>query len=47
MKLISSAGRLVSVAVDLALPTLFTIRALMLFAALINTALLLLMKFAR
>ena len=42
--LVTSAGRLVSVAVYLALPTLFTIHALMLFAALVNAALLGVMK---
>ena len=47
VNLVPSAGRRVSVAVYLALPTLFTVHALMLFAALVNAALLLLMKFAR
>ena len=44
VNLVPSAGRLVSVAVYLALPTLFTIHALMLFAALVNAALLGVMK---
>ena len=36
VNLVPSAGRLVSIAVYLALPTLFTVHALMLFAALVN-----------
>ena len=44
VNLVPSAGRLVSVAVYLALPTLFTIHALMLFAALGNAALLVVMS---
>ena len=47
VNLVPSAGRLVSVAVYLALLTLFTVHALMLFAALVNAVLLLLMKIAR
>ena len=44
VNLVPSAGRLVSVAVYLALPTLFTVHALMLFASLVNAALLGVMK---
>ena len=44
VNLVPSGGRLVSVAVYLALPTLFTIHALMLFAALVNAALLTVIK---
>ena len=44
VNLVPSAGRLVSVAGYIALPTLFTVHALMLFAALVNAALLMVMK---